>query len=151
MPILGKVLLPSGENKENDHGHGHKKKEKKKDEEGNELKNMNGSGSYENEDSVSVHEVLIHPNYEDQDQSIAVNKKKKNMWVQYFKKFDETILKPILIYKYSKERKEKQFELYEVMRNKGMKLEQEYTSKKNTGHEENKDEEIIDAIRKQTH
>lgn len=79
MPILGKVLLPSGENKENDHGHGHKKKEKKKDEEGNELKNMNGSGSYENEDSVSVHEVLIHPNYEDQDQSIAVNKKKKNM------------------------------------------------------------------------
>lgn len=59
-------------------------------------------------------------------------------------------LKPILIYKYSKERKEKQFELYEVMRNKGQKLEQEYASKRDSVTEENKEDDIIDSIRKQT-
>lgn len=69
--------------------------------------------------------------------------------MKYFKEFDENVLKPILIYKYSKERKEKQFELFDVMKTKGQNIEQMYINPDGPV-EENKDAEnsIMDAIRK---
>jgi hypothetical protein len=67
--------------------------------------------------------------------------------VTYFKEFDNTILRPILIYKYSKERKEKQFELFDMMQKKGLKIEKDYASKKDeSGDEKN----FVDTIRKHT-
>lgn len=58
-------------------------------------------------------------------------------------------MKPILIYKYSRERKEKQFELYNLMQKKGASIEQAYANKNSSG-EEQKDEEgrVIDMMRK---
>jgi len=61
--------------------------------------------------------------------------------VKYFKQFDETILKPILIYKYTKERKEKQFEFFNMMINKGAKLENKFASRDPQSNEEKKNME----------
>jgi hypothetical protein len=72
--------------------------------------------------------------------------------VTYFKEFDNTILRPILIYKYSKERKEKQFELFDMMQKKGQKIEKDFASKKDESGDENKDDEskFVNTIRKHT-
>ena len=59
--------------------------------------------------------------------------------MKYFKQFDETILKPILIYKYTKERKEKQFEFFDMMIKKGANLEQKFTTREPQKNEEKKD------------
>jgi hypothetical protein len=68
--------------------------------------------------------------------------------VKYFKEFDENILKPILIYKYSKERKEKQFEFYDMLRKRGQKIESNYVEQKeNHNDQKNDEEEFIDTIR----
>ena len=71
--------------------------------------------------------------------------------MKYFKEFDEAILKPILIYKYSRHRKEKQFELFDVMQKKGGKIEEIYANK-NSSSEENKDDEgqFLETIRNET-
>lgn len=68
MPILSKFLL--GSDKDDGHGHGHV--EKKKDAEGHELKDMSGS----QDDAPSFHDMLIHPNF-DQNESVAAPTKKK--------------------------------------------------------------------------
>lgn len=65
----------------------------------------------------------------------------------YFKEFDNTILRPILIYKYSKERKEKQFELFDMMVKKGLKIEKDFASKKDESVDE---KNFVDTIRKHT-
>lgn len=76
MPVLGRVLLGSG--KDEGHGHGHAapapaiKKKKSVDSELSDL----SKGSNEIEDVPSFHDMLIHPNFE-QDQSIAQGKPKK--------------------------------------------------------------------------
>lgn len=68
--------------------------------------------------------------------------------MKYFKEFDENILKPILIYKYSKERKEKQFEFYDMLRKRGQKIESNYVEQKeNHNDQKNDEEEFIDTIR----
>jgi len=134
MPILGKVLLKKEEITTPQHS-------KLPNQEGKELNNMNKSDSFRDESSESMHEMFIHPNFDDGEASILPSKKKKkSTWVKYFKEFDETILKPILIYKYSRERKEKQFELYDLMQKKGINIEQAYANK-NSSSEENKDDE----------
>lgn len=155
MPILGKVLLGQGD--DNGHGHGHaevkgKAKDKKEGKEGKELDNLDHSGSNEIEDPPSFHEMLIHPNFEDGEASVMIEKKKKNSCVKYFKDFDNTILRPILIYRYSKERKEKQFELFDLMQKKGVNIEKAFASKKDSSSEENKDDEnkFVNTIRQQT-
>ena len=141
MPILGRVLLKK-EGDEEDHGHG------KKLENGVEMNQM----SHSNSEEISFHEMLIHPNFEEAEASIiqGKSKKKKNSCVKYFKEFDETILKPILIHKYSKEKKEKQFELFDLMQKKGAHIEQTYANKQSSSSEENKDaeEKLISAIKK---
>lgn len=71
MPILGKVLLKK--DKEDDHSHGHIKQVKKGDDK--EMKSIDGS--HEVDDPPSFHDMLIHPNFEDNEQSIALNKEKK--------------------------------------------------------------------------
>lgn len=148
MPVLAKVLLPSGQ--EESHGHGHAKPKSKGKGASKEMKNLDKSGSQEVEDVPSFHEMLIHPNFEDNEASMAAGRPKKHeTCVDYFKKFDEQILKPILIYKYSKERKEKQFELYEVMKNKGQNIEKLYATKKPSYMEEKKEDSVLDTIRQQ--
>lgn len=71
--------------------------------------------------------------------------------MQYFKKFDETILKPILIYKYSKERKERQWEFFDLLRQRGQKIEKVYVNRNDSSKEDIKDEnEILEVVRKQS-
>lgn len=141
MPILSVVLL--GKDEEKPHGHGgHAPQADDKDEEGHELKDS------------SFHDMLIHPNFEDEG-SVNIGrpseKAKKNSCIKYFKEFDENILKPILIYKYSKKRKEKQYELFAAMQNRGQHIENIYAGERNEITEEDqKDGEgnIINMIRR---
>lgn len=71
MPILGKVLLDSGKDDAHGHGHGQEDKNNK------EMKEMNKSHSHEVEDQPSYHDMLIHPNFDDNDQSVAIGAPKK--------------------------------------------------------------------------
>ena len=68
--------------------------------------------------------------------------------MQYFKKFDETILKPILIYKYSKERKERQWEFFDLLRQRGQKIEKVYVNRNedSSSKEDNKEENGLLAV-----
>ena len=144
MPILGKVLL--GPSKEelalgHDHEDGHHNNDEK------ELKDL--SGSHEVDDEPSHHELLIHPNFDEAEVSVvSPNKKKSNPWVKYFKEIDDTLIRPILIYKYSKERKEKVYEFHDMMMKKGQQIEQVYTKKRDSVTEEEKDgDDIVDVMR----
>jgi hypothetical protein len=70
--------------------------------------------------------------------------------VEYFKKFDEIILKPILIHKYSKERQKRQWEFFDLLRQRGKKIEkgyveinEDYLSKKDNENEH----ELLEVVK----
>lgn len=74
--------------------------------------------------------------------------------MKYFKEFDESIMKPILIYKYSKQRKEKQYELFLAIHKKGQHIETIYADDKHDqtdeGQKENEENQLANMIRKNT-
>ena len=111
LPFLSKMLLSTVSEEPKDEG-----KELQDVIENNKEKSHS---EVDNQSSESFHDLLIHPNFESASQTIVKDKKRKSSCVQYFKKFDEAILRPILIYKYSKQRKEREYEIYEEMKHKG--------------------------------
>ena len=122
LPFLSKILLsPSSE--------------PAKEDEMKELENVgddNKSNSEgESQSEESFHDLLIHPNFDAGSQTVASGKKKKRRFgcVHYFKKFDEVILRPVLIYKYSKERNEKEYEIYEEMKHQGISVEDVFSER----------------------
>lgn len=71
MPILSKYLLGGDNEDAHAHGHGHAVK----NDNDKEMKNLDGS--HEVDDPPSFHDMLIHPNFEDNEQSMALNQPKK--------------------------------------------------------------------------
>ena len=122
LPFLSRILISPAEG------------EVAKVEEGKELQEMNENDKSvsegESQSEESFHDLLIHPNFEAASQTVKDKKKKRRFgWVHYFKKFDEVILRPILIYKYSKERNEKEYEIYEEMKYQGMAVEDVFSER----------------------
>lgn len=77
LPVLSKVLLNSGT--DDKHGHGKPVEKTKKKEAGKELQEISGSGFAS--EPPSFHDMLIHPNFDEEiapQPSAKLSKKKNN-------------------------------------------------------------------------
>jgi NhaP-type Na+/H+ or K+/H+ antiporter len=74
MPLLSKFLLGGDDDEAHGHGHGHGHA-KKEEKDGEELEDLSGSAG---KSEPSVHELLIHPNFENEESMVANKPKKKS-------------------------------------------------------------------------
>jgi len=76
LPCLSKILLKKEDGDQSAHGHSPPKPVKKKSDKGK-LDADKSNSEEENNDQPSYHDLLIHPNFEDNDVSMAQPRKKK--------------------------------------------------------------------------
>lgn len=69
--------------------------------------------------SKSFHKVYVHPNAASLLPEEIEASKNSGSLAKYFKRIDEDFLRPFFIYKYSKEKKERDYELFAKMRDEG--------------------------------
>lgn len=105
MPLMTKFILKPPAPKE------HKKIESN-EEEGKELSNLDHSESF--------HEVFRHPNemslLPEEIEDMGVKSARP---IEWFKSLDEKVFRPFFIYKYSKEKHERDYELFDKIRHEG--------------------------------
>lgn len=140
LPFLSKFLLtpPPEPAKIEDNQQELEQIKHKEGEEAKKEHDPNKSGSDdEPHDEHSSHDLLIHPNFEAISEAPSDKAKpKRNSCRRYFKEFDETIMKPILIYKYSKERSRKEYDMYKEMAIQNTKIDKIYMAATHAANEE---------------
>ena len=139
LPFLSKFLLaPSVEPDKVEAPQQEMEKVNSKEYEGE--KNENGEKSSEGEghDMSSYHDMLIHPNFDAASAASSKVKPKRNSCRRYFKEFDETIMKPILIHKYSKEKSQQEYAMFKEQANQNTKDDKIYMPIQGKNNEEAK-------------